>query len=296
MKRISTVGLCFVVALVMSALAAASASAASPEYKTCKKVTSGREFSDKGCTVAAGGAGKGYKLAEWNEGKKTTFKSKGTAPVNKLINPVEKKVEGQTECASEKGAGETTGSKTTKFTNGYKKCKSAGKTCETAGAGKGQIKTKPLVGTLIPLGAGSGQGTLVTPESGEVLAEYNCEGLEITAKGAVIGEIQGAAGAASKSFTTHLRAREGKSGNLQEYLYIGGAGTEAEEEEAQDYFEYVGCLKKGNPKAVCEGAVGDGKEPAKPITVISFVEPIKAVAPATQESVTTTKGEAIKIV
>lgn len=296
MKRIRIVGLCLVAVAAVCAFGVAG-SASALEYRVCIKANPKNtgNFSDKGCTVAAPGTGK-YLLGTWEQAKKKVAKSKGTHPVNNLVNPSTKKVEGVTECKKEKGTSEITSPKTAKVENSYSKCSSAGKTCETAGAGKGNIKTKVLTSTLVPISAGTGDGVVFTPESGAVLAEYNCEGIEITAEGAPIGELVGLSGAASKTWTTILQQRGGVPGNLQQYVYIGGAGTEAEEEEATDSVEFEVCIKS-NPKAVCEAAVGDGKEPAKPVMGFSIIgPPFNAVAPFAQNNTTTVKGEVTKVV
>jgi hypothetical protein len=295
MKRIRIVGLCLVAVFAVCAIGVSSASAL--EYRVCIKASPKNtgNFSDKGCTVAAPGTGK-YTLGTFEQAKKKVSKSKGTHPVNNLVNPSTKKVEGVTECKKEKGTAEITSAKTAKVENSYSKCSSAGKTCETAGAGKGNIKTHVLTSTLVPISAGTGDGVVFTPASGAVLAEYNCEGIEITAEGAPIGEMVGLNGAASKTWTTILQQRGGVPGNLQQYVYIGGAGTEAEEEEATDSVEFEVCLKS-NTKAVCEAAVGDGKEPAKPVMGFSIIgPPFNAVAPFDQNNTTTSKGEVTKIV
>jgi hypothetical protein len=304
MKRIRTMGLCLVAVFAMFALWAVSASAASPEYKVCAKGPKGSgEFSDKGCSVASPG-GK-YKLVEWTAAGPSA--SKGKKPVNILVNPVttEKKAEGSTECKKEAGESKLVSEKSSVLTNSYSKCSSAGKTCETPGAGAGNIKTKELTSTLVPLAAGK-VGILFKALSGEVLAEYNCEGLAITAKGAPIGQIEGLSAAANKKWTVKLASRGGNPNNLQEFLYIGGAGTEAEEEEASDSFEFQVCVPKleaefalthAEAKAACEAAVGDGKEPASPISGFSEIgPPFNAVAPFAQNNTTANKGSVLKIV
>jgi hypothetical protein len=293
MKRITTIGLCFAAALAMSALAAGSASAL--EYVKCAKPGGGQAYSDKGCTLpSAGGA---YHLSS---AAGSTFKAKASKPLNQLVNPVTKKVEGSFEAKGSKSEGTITGASTSEFVETFKKVKTnEGKNCNSAGQGKGTIVTNKLGTSLVPISAGSGQAEVVFAAAGpsSTLAEYECEGLSIKVFGGVIAEITGLSGAASKTFGVGVRARGGTPGNLQEFLYFGGAGTEAEEEEAQDFFEYVGCLKKGNPKATCEAAVGDGKEPAKPTTLLSEIEPLKVTAPAVQNAKGAVKGKsAIKIV
>jgi hypothetical protein len=293
MKRIRITGLCLAAVFAVCALGAASASAETPEYRVCIKAASGTgTFSDKGCTSPA--AGGKYKLGIWSEAKKKTSKSKGTHPVNNLVNPETKKVEGVTECKKEKGTAELVGPKEAKVENSYSKCSSAGKTCETVGAGKGNIKTKTLLSILVPL-AGGKVGVVFKPLSGAVLAEYNCEALAITAEGAPIGQMEGLSGPASKSWTTKLQQRGGTPGNLQEFVYIGGAGTEAEENEAKERILWGAC-QKTHTLAECNLAFPKGATDKEPVIGFSKIEPLKAEAPFAQNNTTASKGEVTKIV
>jgi hypothetical protein len=320
-------GLCLVAVFAMFALWAVSASAASPEYKVCAKNAAGTKYSDKGCTTES--AGGKYGLAEWTAATKED-KSKGTHPVNNLVNPATHTVEGNTECKKEKGLSKLIGPKEALLGGGneYTKCSSAGKTCETPGAGTGKIKTKPLVSVLIPLAAGK-VGVLFKPApgNGNVLAEYNCEGLSITAKFVTIGQIEGLSGAASKSWTVKLQQRGGTPGNLQEFLYPDtgsngelGEGSAAEEEKAEDFYlqfvpKFEACVKEGvepgptgdgesleAAEATCASEAGteffveEGEPPAQPDGGISSIEPLKVSAPFAQNNTTSNKGSVLKIV
>jgi hypothetical protein len=306
MRRISTAGLCALAALVLCAVGVASASAdESPEYRACIKPprTSAPApaspkysglFTDHGCTSEAPGGH--YKLDEWTKAKKKTYKSKGTHPVTELINLSTHEAEVAYECKKEKGEGELTGPKTSKFIDSYSKCLVANKRCETPGAGAGNVRTEPLTTTLVPLSGGR-VGELFAPTSGEVFARYNCEGLEISAEGAELGQIEGLSGAASKTWTVKLQSRGGVPGNLQEFVYVGGSGSEAEEEEAADSAEFEACIRAVHPKATCESTVGDGKEPQKPDMGFSVIKgPPAIVAPLAQNSTESSKGEVLKIV
>jgi hypothetical protein len=288
MKRITTIGLALVAALAMSALAAGSASAL--KYEACLKGGS-KEFSDKGCTAkVAPGSGK-YGLGSATG---ATFKGKTTHPVNQLINPVTKKVEGLFEAKGSKSEGSITGPEESTFVETFKKVKTGeGTACNSAGAGSGVIVTNKLNTVLVPLTAGSGQAEIVFAAAGPstTLATYECGGVLIKVFGGVIAEIEGLAGAASKTFGVKVSSRAGTAGNLQEYLYPGGAGTEAEEEKAQDFFEFVVCLKT-HTEPECEFAVGDGGKPPKPTTLLSEVgPPISATAPAAQNAKASVKGK-----
>jgi len=319
MKRIRTIGLCLVAALAMSALAAGSASAL--EYKACAKGGS-KEFSDKGClTKVAPGTGK-YGLGS---AVGSTFKGKASKPLNQLVN-LSKKVEGFFEAKGSKSEGTITGASTSEFVESFKKVKTnEGAACNSAGQGSGVIVTNKLGTALVPLGKGSGQGEVVFAAAGPktTLATYECAGVTIKVFGAVIAEIEGLSGGASKSFGVRVSARGGSPGNLQEYLYPGGAGTEAEEEKADDFFEnfvpkFKACVKEGvepigsggdeeslsaaestcATEAGTEFFVEEGEAPAKPDTLLSEIgPPISVTAPAAQNAKAAVKGKAaIKIV
>ncbi len=313
MKSIKVMGLCLVAAFALSAMAVASASAAAPEYKTCLKAekvggkyTGG--FNDKACS-SVNGAGEGkYKLGEWNAGKKVTTKGKGGEGINKLVNPFTQTVEGGTACTGEKSAGEITGPKTSLTTVEYKGCKNGAKNCNSIGQGKGKIKTEVLLGELVPLGSGSKVGILLTSAANPgvaPLAVYECEGLDVTAVGAVIGEVTGNVGAANKTSTDTF---EHGAGVMQKYLYAGGLGAKVEEEGA---IVAIGlgakieeCVVKAEgTQAECETKVGTeyfietGKAPpAAPTLLVSLISGEKtAKAPATQEATTNVKGESMLV-
>lgn len=313
MKRIGTAGLCLVAVLALSAMAAASALAAAPEYKTCLKTSkvAGKYtggYNDKACT-SVNGAGEGkYALSEWNAGKKVTTKGKGGSGVNKLVNPFTQTVEGATACSSEKTAGEITGPKTSLTTVEYKGCKDGAKNCNSAGESKGKIKTNLLLGELVPLGSGSKVGILITSAANPgvaPLAAYECEGVDVTAVGAVIGEVSGNVGLASKTSTD---AFEHGAGVMQKYLYAGGLGAKVEEESAIVAIELGAkiekCVEKGEgSQSECETKVGTeyfietGKAPpAAPTTLVSLISGEEtAKAPSTQEATTNVKGESMLI-
>jgi len=276
-------------AVVVCALGAGSASAL--EWKACVKAEpkGSGTFGDKGCTSA----GTKYKLAS---AAGVAFTGKGKKPVNQLVNPVTHKVENFFEAKKDSTVGEVTGPSSTTFTETFTgvKLHEPEAPCQSSGQASGTIVTNKLGTMLVPISAGSGQGQLIFAAAGptEPLAAYECAGVSIKVVGAIIAELTGLSGPANKKWGLHVQSRGGTVGNLQEFLYLGGAGTEAEEEEAQDYFEYVVCLKEGNPKAVCEGAVGDGKEPAKPFTLLSEAgPPISKTAPAAQNGTNANKNK-----
>jgi hypothetical protein len=281
--------MCLVAIFALSALVAATASAA-PEYKTCVKAEKvGRtypsgEFSDKACSVASPG-GK-YKLGAWNEGKKTTNKGKGTNPVNRQIYPALKEAVADVECTSEKTAGAVTGPSSGETKAEYKGCKdSEGKNCNTKGEGKGKIHTEQLVTALIDQpGAAEGIGIIISPKSGTTLATYECEGgLKVTAIGGVFGEVEGGA---TKGAVKQMNFKFSKGDTP--YQQFGYAGAD-EAENGSKFEEFFGS----------EGAKGTAPTAA----ILSHIEgntnpalPPEFTLPATQEGLSEVKGEALKIV
>jgi hypothetical protein len=283
MKRIRIVGLCLVAVFALSAIVAGGASAASPEYKTCIKATEKTpektykdgEFSDKACgTPSPGGK---YKLGAWNAGKKKfAQKGKGGKGANIQYNPETNSPIGDTECASEKITGEVTGPKESRIQTEYKGCKTnEGKNC-TSGAKKGVIVTKELSAVLVPIGSSEGDGIAISPKTGSVLAEYECEGISIVATGGVIGEIVGAGKAANKEPTFVFQHGPGL---YQQWGYVG-------ENEAETFTSFKSFFETGKPtpNALILSTV---KIPALKV---------EFTAPATQENVAVVKGEPFKIV
>jgi len=287
MKRIRIVGMCLVAVFALGAIIASAASAAAPEYQTCVKAEKvGKlyphgEFSDKACSVPSPG-GK-YSVGAWNAGKKVTDKGKGTSPVNRQIYPALKEAVADVECTSEKTAGELTGPKTAKTKAEYKGCKdSEGKNCNTAGEGKGKIHTEQLVTELLAQpGAAEGVGILIHPETGTVLAHYECEGgLKVTAIGGVIGEVEGGA---TKGAVKQINFKFAKG--TTPYQQFGYAGAN-EAENGAKFEEYFGEGKGSAPTASILSHVEGNSNPALPP---------EFTLPATQEGLSEVKGEALKI-
>jgi hypothetical protein len=184
MKRIRILGLCLVAAFALTIVAASTASAAEPALFACVKQAGGK-FSDKACTKAGEGKTAKFELVE-GVGKKATFKGKGGAAT--LHTPA---VGGEVKCGGFKDSG-TNSSATTesKVVSIFTKCTSLGKNCVSPGAKKGEIKTNNLKGVLGYINKGSKKvGVALSAESGSILAEFNCEGLEIVTTGSVIGEV-----------------------------------------------------------------------------------------------------------
>jgi len=190
MKRFKVMGLCLAAVFALCAVVAASASA-EPTYKTCIKAEpkNSGEYSEKTCATAskvAPGTGK-YARAEWNAGKKLTFKAKNIgSPHNNIVNPFGEKgggeaepakIEGTTTCAKEKVEGSVTSPENTTWKTTYKKCEALASKCNTAGEKEGTIVTDQLESTLVRLGktAGSREGIRVKGLGpGGRLAQYEC--------------------------------------------------------------------------------------------------------------------------
>jgi hypothetical protein len=202
MRRIKMMGLCLVAVLALAAVAVSSASAALPEYKVCAKATKvGKfytgKFNDKNCTSAnEAGTGK-YELKNWEAAKKKGFKGKnGVSTLDSYIPENEATpwtggtVVGIVTCKTGKSAGEITGPKTSTVTVEFKTCTSEGKKCTSAGQKAGVIKTKLLSATLGYIKAGVVGSDVEAADKG-VSAAFNCEGLEISTVGSVIGTNSG---------------------------------------------------------------------------------------------------------
>jgi len=193
MKRMRILGLALVAVFALAAMTAAGASASKPVWKVCAKaaVKNTGEFSDKNCTVSAGGTGKYNLVAGIGKGK--GFKGKGGKAT--LHNVVPGKGDIKVECASFKDAGTPVApSGVVKVTSTFSKCKSLGAPCKTEGGKKETITTNSLAGSLGYLNkahtaAGESLTNEAAPGSG-YLATFECEGLaKVRVHGAVIGSL-----------------------------------------------------------------------------------------------------------
>ena len=199
--RLKIMGICLVAVFAMAAVVSASASAAAPAFYECAKLTKNPttkkyegKYSEKTCakeaspTEQAEGKKNKYELKEGIGAKGKPFKGKG--PAATLHTPA---VGGEVTCKSFKDSGSiNTPTTENKVVSEFKTCESLKKKCASPGQKAGTIKTNSLAGELgyiskSPLKV----GVLLKPESGSVLAEFNCEGLEIETTGSVIGEQKG---------------------------------------------------------------------------------------------------------
>jgi len=195
MRRMKMMGLCLVALFALTAVAVSSASAAEPAFYECHKLTSKPytgKYTDKACTKeataeekAAGKKNK-YELQEGTGAKGKGFKGKGGKAT--LHTPA---VGGEVTCKSFGDSGNiTTPTTEGKVVSEFKTCESLGKKCSSPAAKAGLIKTNPLKGVLGYINKSKKEvGVALSAETGTVLAEFNCEGLEIVTTGSVIGTI-----------------------------------------------------------------------------------------------------------
>jgi hypothetical protein len=323
MKRTKILGLCLVAVFAMSALVAASASAGTPpEFKVCGKATKvGKlyvgKYTEKTCAKEASGAeikeGKKnkYERLEYKLAKKLGFKAKNKGnPHNNIVNPLDEpgKIEGTTECTKEAVVGTVTGPKTETWKTIYTHCEAEKAPCNTKGAKTGEIKTEELEATLVFLNKAKTEPGLRVKGKGKEgeLAQYECDsgGLDVNVYGEVLAKVKGNTNTANKKTTTEVK--EGPLA-MQSNLFLEESNTEA---EGKQYFvwgyAYKACIKeeleKGVPlataEAACVGKAGGFWKayPNVPITLISKITGLKeAEAPATQNGVTETTGEAFLI-
>ena len=205
MKRIKTLGLCFVAALALGAMTASFAQAAEspPEFFT-KAAVGGTAPSEIPETDTIGVA---FLEGHTSKAKIECKKGSGSAVVN--------------------------GAKSTKeAVTLFSECAIAGieLPCENKGAGTHQIETKNLVGEL-GLIATTKDGLRLKPEAGTYLAEFECGGgaVAIKVKGSLIGEITGSSKVgvtiAASKFAASGDLKFSETGGIQKYTKFLGEST-----------------------------------------------------------------------
>jgi hypothetical protein len=164
-----------VAVFAFSALAASVASAAAPEFKPwCYKKGAGSKYATKAkCEKNEATTG------EWS---RITFTSTSGAAV------LETKAGIPVKCKSDIDEGELTGPKTDTVIVRFKECEALGKPCQSD-AVAGEIVTKPMVSLLGFIKKATEVGIALSPETGTVLAEFECGGAPIVVEGSVIGKI-----------------------------------------------------------------------------------------------------------
>lgn len=240
MRRIKIAGLCLMAVFAMSAVAATGASAANPEYGRCLKVTVKKlsNYDSAKCikTASEDVGTEAEKLKKGNFEWTTTLVKKGFTAVNKptTIATLETKAGTKVTCTGLSSAGEYTGLKTVTISQTtFSGCESGGIKCNTPAAGTGVIKVKELLGELgvYQKGAPSTKdkiGNLLwpnggTPTSGSELVEFNCAGLVVKVKNAVISPVT--SNSMKKVATVKFTAAKGVQ---KPNAFVGGPETALE--------------------------------------------------------------------
>jgi hypothetical protein len=194
MGRVRLVGVCLVAAFALGAIAAASASAAAPEYGRCVKATQvSKKYTGKydnaGCTPPKTETEK--KAVEKGEGKFEWFpgvvKVKQTSKGGKGI--LEEAGKYAVGCESEESAGEYSGTKEVKhLIVKFKKCEAPGLVCTSEGHEKGELETKSLEGKVVWEHESTHKTALdLFPEGGGDFIEFTCGStLTVAVRGSIL--------------------------------------------------------------------------------------------------------------
>jgi len=256
--------LCVAAMCGASAGASASASASLPEYRFCVKTMPAKtgDYTDKLCATHAGTPGKGaWELESFEHTLKRTFKSTLGATKQDVYLP-ENEAEpwaggtsiGAVTCAGGSSKGEITGPKTSVETRKFVGCQSEGRSCNSAAQKKGTVVTNALEGEL-GYTPGGGVGTRLSPVTGEVLAEYGCQGLDFVTRGSVIGIDSGDLNKAGKetTLTYAVNAKGGQQVAFGEFSAGGGPFFEQSlisppgTSFAEGLTTVVSCKEQGSP-------------------------------------------------
>jgi hypothetical protein len=203
MKRIRIVGLCLAAIFAMSAVAAASAAAAEPEYSSCGKTVKVEKkysgmYTSKLCSPAA--------LSATNEGEyervaptKLPAKLKSTSGVTYiyLSSRETKTVTEIVKCMKDKDEGHIINKREADLKITFEECEAdsgvlTGAVCGTPGAKKeNDIVTETLVSKLVWLNEAETEiGIAIAPEAGKPIEKVLCGGIE-TAEllGSMVGKV-----------------------------------------------------------------------------------------------------------
>lgn len=176
MKRITIAGVCLVAVLGMGAIAAASASAAAPEYGRCikKAKAEGKGYTSSKCTVVGEGTKAKY---EWLPGavKRKFTTSGGTGKLETVT--------GQTVvCEKEFSTGEFSATNFKQETTAvhFTGCKADGLPCTTEGLKEGELETRELLGEVgIETGKKTDLELRPGPTAKGLFIAFNCSTLKI---------------------------------------------------------------------------------------------------------------------
>jgi hypothetical protein len=186
MKHLGFTGAFLVTMLVITAAAAANASAQAPEYGRCEKAAkSGKtytgEFTNSGCTKKSETKTGKY---EWHPG---VLKARQTSKGGKGI--LEEAGKYAVGCESEESAGEYSGTKDVKhLVVKFKKCEAPGLVCTSEGHEKGELETRPLEGRVVWENEKEHKTALdLFPEGGGEFIEFTCGStLTVAVRGSIL--------------------------------------------------------------------------------------------------------------
>ncbi len=213
MKRIRTMGLCLVAAFAITAVAAATASATAPEYGRCLAHPGGK-YATATCTTESGTthADEWYpafgKAANGEEKPlvKAGYKSKATESLPIQLEGTGEGLGGvktKILCKKQQSTGTIISNKEATGENiVFSECESSGAKCNSPGAAIGEIKVGKLTSVLgVEKFGYNKEKHLVepaknklagefTPTVGEEFVNFECGGLKVTVKGAVMFPIK----------------------------------------------------------------------------------------------------------
>ena len=248
MKRTTIVGLCLAATFAAGAVGAASASAASPEYKECGKAAKNGKlytgkYSNKTCSeVNAKSEGK-YELVK---PKKFPAKLKGTVgSVNIwLYEPSTHTIKGHFQCTGGKDEGTISSSTEGTLKITYTDCEATGQLkgpCNSTKAAPGVVVSEPLATKLEWLNSEENEpGVAITSaKAGAYITDVECDdGLEISELyGTMLAKVEPTT-ATSKVQTLTLSASE-TTGEPEFFGYYEGGTFQA----TKLYSALTGLLK-----------------------------------------------------
>lgn len=234
MKRSRIIlGICLV-AFAISAIGAASASAASPEFFTCKKESKPTyKFSTATCSTEAPESKGTYERVT----PKFPVKLKGTVGATKffIYNPETSTIEARVACAKGKNEEELTSTRNGTLKLTYEKCEAVGGKfpgpCTTPGQLKlGNIVTEKLATKLVWLDGAETQAGLLSTGAGEAqtVSKVTCGGglVEVTQFGSELAPI-GPVNTTAAVHTYEYGANETTGARAYSSYYEGGLSVEA---------------------------------------------------------------------
>jgi len=222
MNRVRMVGVCVLVALAMSVIVSATASA-EPEYLTKAVVAEGAKIPLTATLSAA--------FLEAASGTKIT-------------------------CTAGTGSGEVTGPRTSKNSvTTFTGCESGGNKCTSAGKPEGAVTTVPLEGKLNGISS-TLPGVRFFPEAtgrGGVLAEFTCAGvLKVIVRGSIIGMVSGAAGtnAETGKLLSSGKLTFAEAAGVQKYTSFSEGPEKGEKEQLESSISGGAYEKSGESVVV----------------------------------------------